>query len=126
MNLSAVIGINWVCRGLFSHVLCRRDMPFLEKLADIAVSGRHVADMSATFPAKRPSLGFFCFTANVLLLLIPEKQGYGGTKITIPVKNGRSERKIQESEEFQQEYATYLCRPKQLSVRINAAQENPI
>jgi hypothetical protein len=27
-------------------------MPFLEKLADIAVSGRHVGDMSATFPAK--------------------------------------------------------------------------
>jgi hypothetical protein len=28
-------------------------MPFLEKLADIAVSGRHVGDMSATFPAKK-------------------------------------------------------------------------
>jgi hypothetical protein len=28
-------------------------MPFLEKLADITVSGRHVGDMSATFPAKR-------------------------------------------------------------------------
>jgi hypothetical protein len=27
-------------------------MPFLEKLANIAVSGRHVGDMSATFPAK--------------------------------------------------------------------------
>jgi hypothetical protein len=27
-------------------------MPFLEKLADIAVSGRHVGNMSATFPAK--------------------------------------------------------------------------
>jgi hypothetical protein len=27
-------------------------MPFLEKLADITVSGRHVGDMSATFPAK--------------------------------------------------------------------------
>ena len=27
-------------------------MPFLEKSADIAVSGRHVADMLATFPAK--------------------------------------------------------------------------
>jgi hypothetical protein len=38
--------------GLFLHVLCRRDMPFLEKLADIAMSGRHVGDMSATFPAK--------------------------------------------------------------------------
>jgi hypothetical protein len=27
-------------------------MPFLEKIADITMSGRHVADMSATFPAK--------------------------------------------------------------------------
>jgi hypothetical protein len=27
-------------------------MPFLEKLANIAVSGQHVGDMSATFPAK--------------------------------------------------------------------------
>jgi hypothetical protein len=27
-------------------------MPFLEKLADIGVSGRHVGNMSATFPAK--------------------------------------------------------------------------
>jgi hypothetical protein len=31
-------------------------MPFLEKLADITVSGRHVGDMSATFPAKRGKL----------------------------------------------------------------------
>ena len=41
-----------VCRGLFFHVLCRHDMPFLEKTADITMSGRHVGDMSATFPAK--------------------------------------------------------------------------
>jgi hypothetical protein len=27
-------------------------MPFLEKTADITMSGRHVGDMSATFPAK--------------------------------------------------------------------------
>jgi hypothetical protein len=39
-------------RQPFAHVACRADMPFLEKLADITVSGRHVADMSATFPAK--------------------------------------------------------------------------
>ena len=52
LNLSAVIDMNWVWRGLFFHVLCRCDMPFLEKLADITVSGRHVGDMSATFPAK--------------------------------------------------------------------------
>ena len=29
-------------------------MHFLKKLADIAVSGRYVGDMSATFPAKFP------------------------------------------------------------------------
>jgi hypothetical protein len=52
LNLSAFIGINWVCRGLFLHVLCRGDMPFLEKLANIAVLWRHVGDMLATFPAK--------------------------------------------------------------------------
>jgi hypothetical protein len=49
---SAVIEINWVCRGLFLLVVCCRDMPFLEKLADIAVSGWHVGNMSATFAAK--------------------------------------------------------------------------
>jgi hypothetical protein len=27
-------------------------MPFLEKIADITMSGQHVGDMSATFPAK--------------------------------------------------------------------------
>jgi hypothetical protein len=32
-------------------------MPVLEKLADIAVSGRHVGDMSATFPAKQIGIG---------------------------------------------------------------------
>jgi hypothetical protein len=32
-------------------------MPFLEKLADITVSGRHVGDMSATFPAKSSRFG---------------------------------------------------------------------
>jgi hypothetical protein len=32
--------------------VCRRHLPFLEKLADIAVLGRQVGDMSATFPAK--------------------------------------------------------------------------
>ena len=41
-----------VCRGLFLRVVCRRDMPFLEKIADITMLGRHVGDMSATFPAK--------------------------------------------------------------------------
>jgi hypothetical protein len=30
-------------------------MPFLEKTADITMSGRHVGDMSATFPAKQLS-----------------------------------------------------------------------
>ena len=39
-------------RQPFAHVACRADMPFLKKLADITVSGRHVADMAATFPAK--------------------------------------------------------------------------
>jgi hypothetical protein len=34
-------------------------MPFLEKLADITVSGRHVGDMSATFPAKGFLILFF-------------------------------------------------------------------
>jgi len=29
LYLSAVIDINWVCRGFFFHVLCRGDMPFL-------------------------------------------------------------------------------------------------
>jgi hypothetical protein len=46
------------------------------------------------------------FTAKVLLLFLPEKQGYCGTKIEIPVKNMQSERKIQESGGFRQEYAT--------------------
>ena len=41
-----------VCRGLLLRVVCRRDMPFLEKIADITMSGRHVGNMSATFPAK--------------------------------------------------------------------------
>jgi hypothetical protein len=46
------------------------------------------------------------FTAKVLLLFIPEKQGYCGINIEIPVKNRQSERKIQESGGFWQEYAT--------------------
>ena len=33
--------------------LCCRNVPFLEKLANISVSGRHVGNMSATFPAKQ-------------------------------------------------------------------------
>ena len=41
-----------VCRGLFLRVVCRRNMPFLEKIADITMSGRHVGDMAATFPTK--------------------------------------------------------------------------
>jgi len=32
-------------------------MPFLEKIADITVLGRHVGNMSATFPAKADSFG---------------------------------------------------------------------
>ena len=32
-----------VCRGLFLRVVCRRDMPFLEKIADITMSGRHAS-----------------------------------------------------------------------------------
>ena len=31
-----------VCPGLFLRVVCRRDMPFLEKIANITMSGRHV------------------------------------------------------------------------------------
>ena len=50
--MSAKRHTNTVCRGLFLRVVCLRDMPFLEKLADIAVSGRHVGDMLATIPAK--------------------------------------------------------------------------
>ena len=34
-----------VCRGLFLRVVCCRNMPFLEKLADIAMLGRHVGDI---------------------------------------------------------------------------------
>jgi hypothetical protein len=62
-----------VCRGLFLRVVCRHDMPFLEKIADITMSGRHVADMSATFPAKlgnkiRPLLQLYLKQACVDLL----------------------------------------------------------
>jgi hypothetical protein len=46
------------------------------------------------------------FTAKVFAPFYSEKQGYCGTKIEIPVKNRRSERKIQESGGFRQEYAT--------------------
>ena len=63
LNLSPVIDI-WYelgMSGLFFHVLCRGDMPFLEKLADIWQCRQHFGDMSATFPAKatlsvRPSI----------------------------------------------------------------------
>jgi hypothetical protein len=43
--------------GLFFHVLCRGDMSFLEKLADIWRCRRHFGDMSATFPAKLVGAG---------------------------------------------------------------------
>jgi len=46
------------------------------------------------------------FTAKVFAPVCSEKQDYCGTKIEIPVKNRRSERKIQESGGFLQEYAT--------------------
>jgi len=46
------------------------------------------------------------FTAKVFAPFYSEKQDYCGTKIEIPVKNRRSERKIQESGGFRQEYAT--------------------
>ena len=52
-----------VCRGLFLCVLCCHDMPFLEKTADITMSGRHVGDMSATFPAKWMTLSRSSFTS---------------------------------------------------------------
>jgi hypothetical protein len=31
-----------VCWGLFLRVVCRRDMPFLEKIANITMSGRDI------------------------------------------------------------------------------------
>ena len=43
-----LVGCYWYelgCRGLFFHVLCRCNMPFLEKLANITVSGRHVGNI---------------------------------------------------------------------------------
>jgi hypothetical protein len=46
------------------------------------------------------------FTAKVFAPVCSEKQGYGGTKIEISVRNRRSERKIQEYGGFLQEYAT--------------------
>jgi hypothetical protein len=55
--------------GLFLHVLCRCDMPFLEKLADIAVSRRHVVDMLATFPAKKVTTKFHHVGTTVLFII---------------------------------------------------------
>jgi len=47
------------------------------------------------------------FTAKVFAPFSSDKQeDYCGTKIEIPVRNWRSERKIQESGGFRQEYAT--------------------
>jgi hypothetical protein len=43
--------------------LCRRDGGILAKSDDIWLSGRHVADMSATFSAKRSDPPFFDLTA---------------------------------------------------------------
>ena len=54
----------------------------------------------------REATGNFSFTAKVFAPVCSEKQGYGGTKIEIPVRKRRSERKIQESGGFLQEYAT--------------------
>jgi hypothetical protein len=48
----------------------------------------------------------FHFTAKVFAPVCSEKQGYGGTKIEIPVRKRLSERKIQEYGGFLQEYAT--------------------
>jgi len=38
---------------VLGSVLCRHDLAESAKSADIWLSGRHVADMSATLPAKR-------------------------------------------------------------------------
>jgi hypothetical protein len=46
------------------------------------------------------------FTAKVFAPFSSDKQDYCGTKIEIPVRNRPSERKIQESGGFWQEYAT--------------------
>jgi hypothetical protein len=46
------------------------------------------------------------FTAKIFAPVCSEKQGYGGTKIEIPVRKRSSERKIQESGGFLQECAT--------------------
>ena len=56
MYTSAVIDMNWVCRGMSGPLVCRADMPCRPKLADITMSGRHVADMSPTFPAKNSGI----------------------------------------------------------------------
>jgi hypothetical protein len=50
-------------------------MPFLEKLADIAVSGRHVGDMSATFPAKATGNQH-----NLLAIGSPSRVCVGGSR----------------------------------------------
>jgi len=46
------------------------------------------------------------FTAKVFAPFSSDKQDGGGMKIEIPVRNRRSERKMQESGGFWQEYAT--------------------
>ena len=48
----------------------------------------------------------FLFYCGGFCSFYSEKQSYGGAKIKIPVQNRRSERKMQESRGFRQEYAT--------------------
>ena len=68
-------------------------------------------------PRSRPE-AFVLLLRRFLFLFIPKKQDYGGSKIEIPVKNRRSERKIQKSGGFLQEYAEILfSRQRTLDVR---------
>jgi hypothetical protein len=43
-------------KSVSGSILCRHDRGMLAKYADIWLSGRHVADMSAPFPAKATTM----------------------------------------------------------------------
>jgi hypothetical protein len=51
--------------------MCRHDRGILAKCADIWLSGRHVADMSATFSAKDKTMGRVLYKCGVTIKMKP-------------------------------------------------------